>query len=43
MSNKLQGKKVAILATDGFEQIELTKPKEAVEAEGATVDIISLK
>ncbi len=43
MSNKLQGKKVAILATDGFEQIELTKPKEAVEAEGAQVDIISLK
>ncbi len=43
MSNKLEGKKVAILATDGFEQSELFKPKEAVENEGATAHVISLK
>ena len=41
--SKLAGKKIAILATDGFEQVELTKPKEAVEAEGAFVEIISLE
>ncbi len=41
MSNKLEGKKVAILATDGFEQSELVKPKEAVEKAGATAHIIS--
>ena len=43
MKNKLAGKKIAILATDGFEQVELTRPKEAVEAEGATTHIVSLK
>lgn len=43
MSNKLEGKKVAILATDGFEQSELFEPKKAVENEGATVHVISLK
>ena len=40
---KLQGKKIAFLATDGFEQIELTQPWEAVESAGATVELISLK
>lgn len=43
MSNKLEGKKVAILATDGFEQSELFEPKKALEAEGATVKIVSLE
>lgn len=42
MANKLQGKKIAILATDGFEQIELTAPRKAIEAEGAEVHIVSL-
>ena len=41
MSNKLEGKKVAILATNGFEQSELVKPKEAIENEGATAHIVS--
>ncbi|RZJ30278.1 MAG: type 1 glutamine amidotransferase [Flavobacterium sp.] len=36
-------KKVAILATDGFEESELKSPKEAVESEGWTAEIISLK
>jgi protease I len=43
MSTKLQGKKIAIVATDGFEQVELTEPKKALEAAGATVDVISPK
>ena len=43
MSNKLEGKKVAILATNGFEQSELFEPKKALENEGAQVSIISLE
>ena len=39
--DKLKGKRVAIVATDGFEQVELTKPKKFLEDEGATVDVIS--
>ena len=31
----LQGKKVAILVADGFEQVELTEPKKALEAGGS--------
>ena len=42
-SNKLSGKRVAILATDGFEQSELTEPKKALERAGATTEIISLR
>lgn len=34
-------KKIAILATNGFEEVELTSPKEALEKEGFEVDIIS--
>jgi protease I len=41
MAGKLQNKKVAILVADGFEQVELTEPKEALEAEGAVTTIIS--
>lgn len=43
MTGKLQGKKIAILATDGFEQVELTEPRKALEAAGAIVEVISLK
>lgn len=43
MSNTLKGKKVAILATDGFEQVELTDPKKNLEDAGATVEVISIK
>jgi protease I len=39
----LNGKKVAILVEDGFEQIELTSPKQALEQAGATTHIISPK
>ena len=40
-SEKLQGKKIAILATDGFEQPELEQPREALNQAGATTQIIS--
>ena len=43
MAASLNGKRVAILVTDGFEQVELTGPKEALENKGATVHIISAK
>jgi len=37
----LSDRKVAILTEEGFEQVELTSPKEALEAAGATVHVIS--
>jgi protease I len=43
METKLNGKKVAILATDGFEQSEFEEPLKTLKQEGATVDVISLK
>jgi protease I len=42
-NGRLQGRKVAVLATDGFEQSELEKPVEALRAEGAEVEIVSPK
>jgi len=39
----LSDRKVAILTEEGFEQVELTSPKEALEAAGATVHVISPK
>ncbi|HZS09983.1 MAG TPA: type 1 glutamine amidotransferase domain-containing protein [Blastocatellia bacterium] len=41
MSQKLSGKKVAILVADGFEQVELTEPKKALEQAGAQTAIVS--
>ena len=44
MANELQGKKIAILlAPVGTEQVEFTEPKKAVEAEGATVDVVGIQ
>lgn len=43
MENNLSGKKVAILVSDGFEQVEYTKPREALLNAGAHVETISLK
>jgi protease I len=42
MAGKLDGKRIAILATDGVEQVELTEPRDAVTAEGAVVEVVSL-
>ena len=39
--NGCQGKRIAILVTEGFEQVEFTGPKEALEKAGATTQVIS--
>jgi len=43
MPEDLTGKKIAFLATNGVEQIELTEPRKAVEGAGAEVHLISLE
>ena len=43
MARKLEGKKVAILVADGFEQVEMTKPRAALNEAGAETKIVSLK
>jgi len=43
MAGQLDGKKIAILATDGVEQAELLSPQAALIKAGARVDVISLK
>ena len=40
--NQLEGKKVAILATDGFEESELIEPKKALDNADVKTEIISL-
>jgi deglycase len=40
---KLNGKRIAFLATDGVEEVELTEPRKAVEDEGAETELISLE
>jgi protease I len=41
MRDKLNGKRIAILVENGFEQLEMTKPREALELAGASTDLIS--
>jgi protease I len=41
MADELKGKRVAVLVTDGFEQVEVTKPRSALERAGATVEILA--
>jgi protease I len=43
MADRLNGKKVAFLATDGVEQIEFTEPWKKVQEEGGTPELISLE
>jgi protease I len=43
MAKALQGKKIAFLATDGVEQIELTEPWKAVEQAGGEPELVSLE
>jgi protease I len=43
VGKKLEGKRVAFLATDMVEQVELTEPWKAVRDEGARVELISLE
>ncbi|MDN3489039.1 type 1 glutamine amidotransferase domain-containing protein [Pseudoalteromonas sp. APC 3694] len=42
-STRLQGKKIAILATDGFEQSELLSPQSALLEAGADIEVVSIK
>ena len=41
MADELKGKTIAIIATDGVEQVELTEPRKAVEDAGATTVLLS--
>jgi protease I len=41
MAQSLNGKKVAILVADGFEQVEMTEPRKALEEAGARTQLIS--
>ena len=43
MPASLEGRRIAFLATDGVEQVELTEPWKAVEAAGAKPELISLE
>ncbi len=43
MANELQGKRIAFLAADGVEQVELTEPWQAVEQAGGEPELISLE
>ena len=43
MTQELNNKKIAILVAEGFEQVELTKPKQAFEDAGAQTEIVSPK
>lgn len=43
MANILDGKRVAILATDGFELVELTEPLRALQRAGAQVEVVAPK
>ncbi|MGC2449497.1 MAG: type 1 glutamine amidotransferase domain-containing protein [Candidatus Sulfotelmatobacter sp.] len=42
-TDNLQGKKIAILATDGFEQVELLEPRKALDEAGAQTQVVSPK
>lgn len=42
MTQRAQGRKLAILAADGFEEVELTSPREAIENAGGEASIVSI-
>ena len=41
MASHLKGKKIAILVADGFEQVELTEPRKALQDAGADTKVVS--
>ena len=43
LSRKLKGRRIAVLAADGFEEVELAVPVAAMRAAGAQIDIVSLR
>ncbi len=42
MANELNGKRVAILAADGVERVELEQPRQALDRAGAVTELLSL-
>jgi protease I len=42
MANELEGQKIAILAADGVEQVELEESRRAVEEAGAETELLSI-
>jgi protease I len=43
MTNELEGRRVAILATDGVERVELEQPRRALEGAGAATELLSIR
>jgi protease I len=43
LRKKLEGVRIAILAADGFEQVELTRPRATLRRNGADVDVVSIR
>jgi len=43
VADSLNGKRIAIIATDGVEQVELEKPRQAVEQAGAKTELLSIQ
>jgi protease I len=43
MATSISGKRIAFLATDGVEEVEYTRPRQAVEQAGGTAELVSLK
>src|SRR3954454_12528348 len=43
MEQRLKGRRIAALAADGFEKVELVIPMKALRAAGAEIDVISLR
>lgn len=41
MASELNGKRVAILVADGFEQVEMTEPRKAAEGRRCLTDLVS--
>jgi protease I len=41
MSDTLNGLRIAILVTDGFEQVEMTEPRKALQEAGASIELIA--
>jgi protease I len=41
MTTDLSGRRIAILVADGFEQVEMTEPRQALEQAGALTDLVS--
>ena len=42
MADELRGKRIAILAADGVERVELEQPRQALQDAGATTELLSL-